>query len=437
MLRKATTLALLSLVAGLAAPLPVEAQLGGLRRAAQRAVENEVNKKVTTVVGEATACAIGNRECVDEARRRDEKVVIVDDDGKVITDEAGNPVTDPASAEATLEGPGQGRWANYDYLRGGRPIFNTRWNVEDTENPPALRPNPAVRVGRIPGNIEFVQGNIQIIQLEGMNTAEFTTETVFRVPLSEPLTEDFSLEFTVDLALPNAFVYVYFEPFAELGVTTRQYERHYLNLYRAGGIYQHFERVSGTDQMWSLSNQLTPVKFQVDDGYAILYVDGERVAQVPNFVHAVGSSVIEFEVNANQNNPAYIRDIRVDYGVDDPYEAFAESGEYTTRSIYFDFNSSKLRPESTPELERIRGMLEQYGQPVIIEGHTDAVGADDVNLRLSQERAEAVRSYLVGKGVAAGRIEAVGKGEAEPIADNETDDGRQLNRRVLVRAAAG
>jgi outer membrane protein OmpA-like peptidoglycan-associated protein len=178
------------------------------------------------------------------------------------------------------------------------------------------------------------------------------------------------------------------------------------------------------------------VKFQVDDGYGILYVAGERVAQVPNFRHPVGSTVLEFKVNANQNSSAYIRDIRVDYGVDNPYERFAAEGVYTTRSIFFDFNSSEIRPESTPELERLRTMLGEYREAVVVEGHTDAVGSDAYNQQLSQGRAEAVKAYLVGKGSNAALIQAVGKGETEPIADNETDDGRQANRRVVVRAAA-
>jgi outer membrane protein OmpA-like peptidoglycan-associated protein len=417
-------------------PSAGQAQLGGLVDAARRAAGNEIRRTVTTRVGEATACALGNRECVEEAQQNGEKVVIVDDDGNPVTDENGNPIADPEEAEATMEEPGQGRWANYDYLRGERAIYNTRWNIEDTDNPPALVPSPDVRVGRIPANIEFISGNMQIVQLDGLNTAEFTAATKFRVPLSEPLPEDFSLEFTIQNAAPNAFIYVMFEPYDGQGFTTRSYESHYLNLWRGPGIYRQGDRVSGVDQVWSINQQLTPVKFQVDDGYAILYVGGERVAQVPNFVHPVGSAALEFDVVANQNSPAYLRDIRVDYGVEDPVSVLETAGEYTTRSIYFDFNSSDLRPESTPELERVRGLLAEFGGTVVIEGHTDSMGDDAYNLRLSAERAEAVKTYLVGRGITADLIQTSGAGETQPMGDNATDDGRQMNRRVVVRPLA-
>jgi OOP family OmpA-OmpF porin len=439
MLRRITTFGVAALIGAVVLPETADAQIGRrLRDAAARTAERELTTKVTTVVGDATACALGNRECVEQARQNGEKVVIVDHDGNVITDESGNPVTDPDVAEATMEEPGEGRWVNYDYLRGERPIYNTRWNIEDTDNPPALEPNPAVRVGRIPSNVDFGTGNMQIVQLDGLNTAEFTSNTRFRIPLSEPLPEDFSLEFTIRIARPNSFVNVSFEPFGQdtRSINWRTYENHYLSIWRGGGIYLQTNRISGADQQRSIDQQLTAVKFQVDDGYAILYVDGERIAQVPNFKHPIGSTAIQFDVNANQDYNAHLRNIRIDYGVEDPVSVLEAEGVYVSRSIYFDFNSANLRPESTPELERIRSMLQQYGQAVVIEGHTDAIGSDDYNIQLSTQRAQAVRTYLVGKGIDGGLIQAVGKGETDPIADNDTDDGRQANRRVAVRPAA-
>ncbi len=294
-------------------------------------------------------------------------------------------------------------------------------------------PNPRVRVGRIPDNIEFLNGNVQIIQLDGLNTLEFSTETRFRIALSEPLPEDFSLEFTVQTAAPNQFVYVTLEPIDVF--RPGNYESHYLNIWRGPGLYFQTQRISGIDQVSSLNLQFTPVKFQVDDGYAILYVGGVRAAQIPNFIRPVGSSAIEFEVNANQNLPAYIRDIRVDYGVEDPIAVLEAEGEYVTRSIFFDFNRADLRPESTPELDRIRFMIEDYGETVRIAGHTDSIGSDDYNMNLSAERAEAVKAYLVSRGIDSDLIHTVGRGETDPLGANDTDEGRQANRRVVVTPA--
>ncbi len=432
MCRRIGVLGLVITLVTLTFPHPAEAQLNRIRRAAEDAAKRQATERVVTMIGEAVACGIGDTACVEEARKNGDPVVMVDENGDVVRDENGNAVADPAAAEASRQKPGEGRWANYDFVRGERPIYNSRWNLEDTENPPALKPNPAIRVGRIPGNVDFVSGNMEIVQIDGLNTAEFKDRTVFRIPLSEPLPADFSLEFTLKASVGVQYLFVYFQPFAGQNINLSSWENHYLTLWNGSGVLLGGNRVSGTDSNVGFVQALTPVKFQVDDGYAILYVGGERIAQVPNFKHQVGSTAIEFEVHGRTDIPMYMRDIRVDYGVEDPVTVFASEGEYTTRSIYFDFNSADLRPESTPELERIRAMVAEYGKPLVIEGHTDATGSDSYNMELSQRRAGAVKAYLVEHGIDASLIEAVGKGESEPIADNATDDGRQANRRVRI-----
>jgi outer membrane protein OmpA-like peptidoglycan-associated protein/tetratricopeptide (TPR) repeat protein len=101
------------------------------------------------------------------------------------------------------------------------------------------------------------------------------------------------------------------------------------------------------------------------------------------------------------------------------------------RNIFFDFDKSTLRPESTNELERLTKLLNDVPTLKIeISGHTDNKGAADYNQRLSESRAKAVVDYLVGKGIAADRLQFKGYGLTQPMAGNDTDEGRQLNRRT-------
>jgi OOP family OmpA-OmpF porin len=101
--------------------------------------------------------------------------------------------------------------------------------------------------------------------------------------------------------------------------------------------------------------------------------------------------------------------------------------------VFFDTDSATIKPESYPDLDRaVRLMTTNDRLSGTIEGHTDNRGSDAYNLKLSQRRAESVRQYLVDKGVPASRLDAVGKGEASPIADNATAEGRAQNRRVLL-----
>ena len=100
-------------------------------------------------------------------------------------------------------------------------------------------------------------------------------------------------------------------------------------------------------------------------------------------------------------------------------------------NIFFDVAKATLRAESYPELDRLAGLMTQNGKMQIeLSGHTDNVGSDDANLKLSADRAKSVTDYLVSLGITAERIVAKGYGETKPLTTNDTDEGRQLNRRV-------
>jgi outer membrane protein OmpA-like peptidoglycan-associated protein len=99
--------------------------------------------------------------------------------------------------------------------------------------------------------------------------------------------------------------------------------------------------------------------------------------------------------------------------------------------VLFDFNQASLKPGAREKLAKVSGILLAY--PTLhmnVEGHTDSVGTDDYNLKLSQRRADAVRDYLTSNGITSANIQAVGLGKDGPVASNDTAAGRQQNRRV-------
>lgn len=101
--------------------------------------------------------------------------------------------------------------------------------------------------------------------------------------------------------------------------------------------------------------------------------------------------------------------------------------------LMFDFDSDRLRPEAQTNLRNLAASLGEYrNTDLLIVGHTDAKGTDSYNQTLSQRRAQAVADYLNSLGVSSGRLRTSGKGEAEPVASNDSEAGRQKNRRVEV-----
>ena len=113
-----------------------------------------------------------------------------------------------------------------------------------------------------------------------------------------------------------------------------------------------------------------------------------------------------------------------------PAPAAASKVTYAA-DTFFDFNKSVLKPEGKAKLDDLVSKIKTINLEVIIAvGHTDSVGSDAYNQKLSVRRSEAVKAYLVSKGIEKNRVYTEGKGEKQPVADNKTAQGRAKNRRV-------
>jgi outer membrane protein OmpA-like peptidoglycan-associated protein len=136
----------------------------------------------------------------------------------------------------------------------------------------------------------------------------------------------------------------------------------------------------------------------------------------------------EDDVKVPKKNPFF--EVRKDFYLD-PLKVGAV---LVFNNIFFDFDKVSLRKESDEELKKILAFLTQYPDlKVEISGHTDNKGNDKYNQKLSERRGSAVIKYLVKNGINKERLVAKGYGEAKPVAPNETDEGRQLNRRTEVK----
>lgn len=387
-------------------------QLAGVRRAVKKEIEKQAEDRSVNAV----RCVLGDLRCVQTAKAEKMPVVITDKDDRIITDAAGTPVTDQAEAAKLAEQPGNGVWRNYDFVPGAKV-----WKATDFSAEP---------VGRFPARqLEFVSGNMQIVEFEGAKVLEATAASVVRVPLPEALPQAFTIEFSLRIPAPNFATEIFTSP------KTTAMARHphdYVSITHTPGIYRAGRALSAT-QTRSLVAKTVAVKIQARDDWAIMYVGADRVSQVPTANFGRGKAV-EFHLTANARFPVYLSEITVAVGLDSLYDALMATGEFTTRGILFDTDADVLRPESTPALEMITSALTEHPDlRVQIEGHTDSQGDDAHNQTLSERRAAAVVAYIVAQGIAPARLVAVGKGETVPAGDNATAEGRQQNRRVVIR----
>jgi len=105
--------------------------------------------------------------------------------------------------------------------------------------------------------------------------------------------------------------------------------------------------------------------------------------------------------------------------------------------VKFDFDKSVVKPNSYGDVKNLADFMKQYPQTTtVVEGHTDSVGPDAYNQKLSQRRADAVKQVLVKDGIAPNRVSSVGYGKSRPVADNATEAGRAINRRVEASVEA-
>ena len=105
--------------------------------------------------------------------------------------------------------------------------------------------------------------------------------------------------------------------------------------------------------------------------------------------------------------------------------------------VTFDVDSARVKPAFQSSLDKVADTLVKYGSDATVIGHTDSTGSESYNQDLSDRRANSVRIYLLERGVASAQLSSYGKGELEPRADNGTEAGRQLNRRVEILVRPG
>jgi OmpA-OmpF porin, OOP family len=403
-----TVLALFaSLIAIPAIPLPAEAQIGQrIRDRARQQVEQRVEQRAEQAVDRALdatesalSCVVTDQECIRAAHAEGREVALTDEHGAAVA---------RADYPAAALRPGEGAWANYDFVPGERVIF-----AEDF-----TRDN----VGDFPRRLEFQRGNMEVVEWQGERWLRTTGGANFAIVLPETLPQRFTLEFDYAGSINPNYIYL-----------TDDTRRPNIDFgWRRGGIRGGPEAVGQVDRPGERGHT---VRVMADGAHVKVYLGETRVANVPN-ADLGRSDRLHVRFTGSTQTPGMITNLRIAAGGRTLYDALAADGRVVTRGILFDTGSDRIRPESTPTLKEIGEMLGQHADLRLrIEGHTDSVGAADANQALSERRAQSVMRYLVEHHrVEQARLEAAGLGESRPVDSNDTPEGRQNNRRVeLVR----
>lgn len=415
------------LLLALLTPLPTEAQVWKrVKKKAQQAAEKRAEDKTEQAVEaafdgieDAMLCAVTDEACIEKAQKEGKTVVMTDEEGTVLQDGANAPVTDSSDPQA--QAPGEGVWANYDFVPGERVLFAEDFSEE--------------YVGDFPRRLTYVRGNMEVVEWQGRRLMRGTGGDAFVIPIPEGLPEQYTVEFDIHDPATEAGTSVIPVDYGNSDTyDVRAHGGHYINIgsWRGSGIWKEGNPVS-TNAIEDIEEAVVPIRISVDKGYVKIYAREQRIANVPQVQFPEANTGLFFSLASSAARPIYLGDLRVAAGGRTRiYETLSAEGRMATRGILFDIGSARLSPESTPTLEEIGRMMEQHRDLRLrVEGHTDNVGTADMNLQLSKQRAQAVVNHLVSAhGIEADRLEAVGRGDTQPAADNATPEGRQTNRRV-------
>lgn len=313
-------------------------------------------------------------------------------------------------------------YENYDFVPGDKVLFEDHF--EDDPN------------GEFPSHWQLKNGQAIMNKIDDQ-PAFFLTDGSYatvapRMKTENYLTNPFTIEYNIyGLPHSNGLLTMLYYTDKEAGY---QKEAHVMldrSIVMFNGEGVDFKKELPNDiANDNFENKWHHVAIAYKNQQLKIYVDQYRALVVPDTKHQYE----RFEIGgvAEEKNPLVIRDVRIASGgsMNMIGKKFTES-KIVTHGINFDFNKATIKPESMGTLNMITTIMKNNPEVKFeIGGFTDADGDDQYNLKLSQERADAVLSQLAAMGVDKSRLSAKGYGESKPISDNSTPEGKANNRRV-------
>lgn len=390
------------------------AQLGGLRRKAEEAAK----KAAAESQKKAAADSLKKANARDSSAKAD----------AAKAGAAGSPAVEsvPSAPASTAGQTGDAKvWENYDFVPGTKVIFYTDFSED--------------KVGNFARRLKYRSGPAEIVERDGQKVLRAIGPAEFLIPIGATLPDKFTLE--IDLIAP---------PTAQLS-RTLQFEGGFRStvgpqsakvIWSPPGTW-----IEGSDRNMGNATVRMPagtavtgvvahVRVLMDGAYFKMYTNERRMYNIPELAFKRDTVIRVSVEGADADGKAlYLTSIRIaESAVDVLYDALATKGRWATQGILFATGKAALQPESRPVLKEIATTLKEHADlRILIEGHTDNVGAPASNLTLSDARAAAVKAALVVDfGIAAERISTRGFGDTRPALPNATAEGRAQNRRVEV-----
>lgn len=340
-----------------------------------------------------------------------------------------------SSAKSAPKGSSLKSFANYDFVPGDKIIFYYDMAGE--------------RDAEIPGRMLVNDGNVEVQTYKGEKVllipAKADLSMVPNMNGNNYLPEQYTLEFDVMTngeAYKSGHVQLYFRKPEHAhykwsgtsvytiklsGISNGQGAIDFTT-HKEDGSAIGGHRYFNDDANLDAPDTWRRVAVYVNKNIGKVYVDQHRVGIMNQLQPGAGMVTFEFD---NAYTPVMIKNIRIAKGGSDAYNKVVTEGKFVSYGIQFDVNRSVLKPESMGTINEVYKMMNENGDLKFeIGGHTDADGSADANLKLSDDRAKAVRAALIDMGINEGRLTTKGFGASQPVAKNDSPENKARNRRV-------
>ncbi|MFD3000777.1 OmpA family protein [Pontibacter toksunensis] len=334
---------------------------------------------------------------------------------------AGTEKDSPESMTADAGEKQKRAWTKYDFVAGDKVLFED--NLIGEEN------------GEFPSRWDLKKGNAEVASFGGepvINLVQTGTEITPLMKTKDWVPETFTIEFDIffDSDNPNVAYEVY------LLDDSKNYSEslhgHFWDPIdiRANGVrFKTFGTQSEELEAAGIKSQWRHVAIAFNKRSMKVYLDQYRLINIPNVTGKPTGLRIAVDKRIDANT--MVKNIFIAEGGKKLYDQVMADGKIVSYGIKFDVNKATIRPESVGALNNIvKLMQEQSALKFSVEGHTDSDGDDNTNMKLSQERSEAVKAYLVSQGITLERLSSKGWGETKPLDKNTTTEAKSNNRRV-------
>ena len=406
---KRNTAMIIAIMLSICIVTPTQAQIKNPFKKIKKEAEKKANKEIDKGIENAF-----EEEAEEEKKQQEQK-----QQQNQQQEQAGAEANEPA--EGNENQTPELNWAGYDFVPGDEVFFVD--NHEGEEN------------GEFPSRWDIYSGNVENAKLGNDKVIMFREDSWIMPYLdnaeSAYLPEVFTLEF--DCYFNEGENYQNYSVLFYDKLNQKHIDLSEVHIYwnraqmsRFEGIYPGLSASANAEiEGWrhvSISFNKRALK---------VYLDDTRLLNIPNLkVRPTGISIWG-DFNQYNHTYSYIKNISLARGGVKLYDKMMQDGKIVATGIRFDVGKATLKPESMGIINTIAEMMEEHPElKFSIEGHTDSDGDADANQKLSEDRANAVKNKLVSMGISADRLSTKGFGESNPVATNDTSEGKANNRRV-------